>query len=81
MGMGTSCTPEYLGLGKGLVRMCLHGLKEDETSSNHIYHVYPKIKRSTGNTVYHGEKEYSWKTVKKTMYQQHRIVDAMCVIS
>lgn len=43
--------------------------------------VYCKIKMNTGNTVYHGEEEYSWKTVKKTMYQQHRIVDAMCVIS
>lgn len=80
-GIGTSCVPEYLGLGKGLLRTCLHGLKKDELSSNHPYHAYSKRKRNTGNTVYHGEEEYSWKTVKKTMEQQHRILAAMCVIS
>ena len=29
--------------------------------------VYSKIKINTGDTVYHREEEYSWKTVKKTM--------------
>lgn len=82
MGIGTPCIPEYLGLGKGLVRACLHSLKKDETSSNHPYHVYSKIKRNTGNTLYHGDEEYSWKTtVKKNMEQQHSILAAMCVTS
>lgn len=35
---GMSCTPEYLGRGKGLVGTCLHSLNEDEASSNHPYH-------------------------------------------
>lgn len=39
--------------------------------------VYSKIKRNTGNTVHHGEEEYSWKTVKKTMSQQHRSLAVM----
>lgn len=42
--------------------------------------VYSKIKRNTGNIVYHGEEEYSWKTIKKTMSQQHKILAMMCDI-